>query len=397
MRIRSITAFIPEPTEQIINQYSKTAFQMRDKLVDAGIEVQTTRLATTSFTEWNDNFLHRQIVAIEKSAQKAGFDYISIGPVTTGDSDGLAQVTHILKDTENTFCTCQLVIPEEPINLDWLNQVGEVIIQNSLVDDKGFTNLRFAALANVESGCPFFPAAYAHPAKTGFGIAMEAADLALEIFKGADTPMSASAELIKAIEDASRRIEECCAYIAGDDFLGIDFTLAPFPEESRSIGAALESLGISAFGLTGSLSASAFLMSILDQAKFRRIGFNGLMLPILEDSCLAERNSAGIISIQQLLLFSTVCGTGLDCIPLPGSITPMQIASILLDIASLSNRLSKPLTARLMPVPGKITGDMTEFDFGYFANSRIMDPASDAIGGLFEKGKLISILTRNSK
>ena len=35
-------------------------------------------------------------------------------------------------------------------------------------------------------------------------------------------------------------------------------------------------------------------------------------------------------------------------------------------------RLNKPLTARLMPVPGKQAGDATGFDFEFFANSRVM-------------------------
>lgn len=397
MRIRSITAFISEPTEQIITRYSKTAQLIREKLAGAGFEVQTTRLATPSFTRWMDDDIQKNILSLEKSVTVSGFDYLSIGPVTAGDRKGLSIVSEILKNTQSTFCTSHLCSPGEPIDLAWLHQVGEEILKNSVADDKGFTNLRFAGLANVEPGCPFFPAAYADPEKPGFGVAMEAADLAFEIFTKADTPTAASKLLIKAIEDTSRKIEECCVPIAGLEFLGIDFTLAPFPEDSRSIGAALEALGISAFGLAGSLAASAFLMSILDQAKFRRIGFNGLMLPILEDSCLAKRNASGSLSIQQLLLFSTVCGTGLDCIPLPGSVTPSQIASILLDIASLSNRLHKPLTARLMPVPGKITGDMTEFDFGYFANSRVMDPASEGVGGLFEMGKLIPVWERKVK
>jgi hypothetical protein len=41
-------------------------------------------------------------------------------------------------------------------------------------------------------------------------------------------------------------------------------------------------------------------------------------------------------------------------------------------VAALARRLDKPLTARLMPVPGKRAGDLTSFCFPYFANSRIL-------------------------
>jgi hypothetical protein len=47
--------------------------------------------------------------------------------------------------------------------------------------------------------------------------------------------------------------------------------------------------------------------------------------------------------------------------------------------------LDKPLTARLMLIPGKQAGELTSFDFGYFANSRLMalkaEPLGKAQGG----------------
>jgi uncharacterized protein (UPF0210 family) len=120
----------------------------------------------------------------------------------------------------------------------------------------------------------------------------------------------------------------------------------------------------------------------LDQADFPRAGFNGLMLPLLEDSALAARAAQGVLSVKDLLLYSTVCGTGLDTIPLPGDTTQEQLYALLLDLAALSTRLDKPLTARLMPIPGKKAGDPTNFDFPYFANSRVLALEADPLGGL---------------
>ena len=110
----------------------------------------------------------------------------------------------------------------------------------------------------------------------------------------------------------------------------------------------------------------------LSRCDFQRVGFNGLMLPVLEDSVLAQRAAEGGLSIQELLLYSAVCGTGLDTVPIPGDTSIDQIQAVLLDLAVLSQRLDKPLTARLMPIPGKGAGDQTEFDFAYFANSRVL-------------------------
>ena len=108
-----------------------------------------------------------------------------------------------------------------------------------------------------------------------------------------------------------------------------------------------------------------------------KTGFNGLMFPVLEDSILAARSVEGNFSIKDLLMYSAVCGTGLDTIPLPGDITVDEIEPLLMDIAALSLRLNKPLTARLMPVPGLKSGEMTQFDFDFFKNGKILDfPAS---------------------
>jgi uncharacterized protein (UPF0210 family) len=109
------------------------------------------------------------------------------------------------------------------------------------------------------------------------------------------------------------------------------------------------------------------------------------MMPVLEDARLAERAAEGRLTVKDLLLYSAVCGTGLDTIPLPGDVTSGQIAALLLDISALALRLDKPLTARLMPVPGKQAGDLTSFNFGYFANSRVMalkaEPLGNVLGG----------------
>ena len=59
-----------------------------------------------------------------------------------------------------------------------------------------------------------------------------------------------------------------------------------------------------------------------------------------------------------------------------------QISALLLDLACLAQRLNKPLTARLMPVPGKKAGDPTGFDFAFFANSRVLRLDSRPLTGV---------------
>ena len=131
-------------------------------------------------------------------------------------------------------------------------------------------------------------------------------------------------------------------------------------------------MGVPKIGLHGSLAAATILTEAIDRADFPHIGFSGFMQPILEDSVLAQRAAEGTLTIKDVLLYSAVCGTGLDTIPMPGNTTAEQIAPLLLDLCALALRLDKPLTARLMPIPGKKAGDETNFDFAFFAQSRVM-------------------------
>jgi len=62
------------------------------------------------------------------------------------------------------------------------------------------------------------------------------------------------------------------------------------------------------------------------------------MAPVLEDAILAKRAAEGSLTVRDLLMYSAVCGTGLDTIPLPGDVTADQVAALLLDIAALSLR-----------------------------------------------------------
>jgi uncharacterized protein (UPF0210 family) len=144
-------------------------------------------------------------------------------------------------------------------------------------------------------------------------------------------------------------------------------------------------------GKSGSLAAAAVLADTLDRGAWLRTGYNGMMMPVLEDSSLAERAGQGAFTIHDLLMYSAVCGTGLDTVPLPGSSSPEQIEAVLLDVAALALRLNKPLTARLMPIPGKAAGEMTSFDFGNFVNGRVMSLPAAPLTGLLAGDEVISI------
>jgi uncharacterized protein (UPF0210 family) len=155
-------------------------------------------------------------------------------------------------------------------------------------------------------------------------------------------------------------------------YVGADLSPAPFPVDAASVAGGLEALGLSRFGAPGTVLAAWRLTTALKSVRMKQCGFSGLMMPLLEDTVLARRASEGLLSVNELLLYSSICGTGLDTIPLPGEISEAEIAGILLDVAALATALRKPLTARLFPLPGKRAGDPTEIDYPFFTNSRVL-------------------------
>jgi uncharacterized protein (UPF0210 family) len=95
------------------------------------------------------------------------------------------------------------------------------------------------------------------------------------------------------------------------------------------------------------------------------------MIPVLEDSLLAKRWSEGVLSIDSLLAYSSVCGTGLDTVPLPGDVTEETLARIIGDVAVLAYKWRKPLTARLQPVHGRKAGEVSEFNDPFLVNAKL--------------------------
>ncbi|MFH1446434.1 MAG: DUF711 family protein, partial [Chloroflexota bacterium] len=374
MEIRSITFFCNPhyPINTLVLQKAGTFIRhARSVYEQDGYRVQTVRLATLPFPSYLSPDVYisgAQALGFEIHGE--GFDYLSMGPALTDHSESYEYIPEMLKTTSNLFLSGMMTTPNGQLSQKAVHACANVIQAISQLEKDGFANLRFAALANVAPWAPFFPAAYHHGNQPAFALALESADLAVKAITEADSLSSARQQLIQAIETHAERLEAIATKLTSIyqiDFKGLDFSLAPFPKPETSIGTALEKLGLPAFGLSGSLAAATFLTDSLNRAHYTRCGFNGLMLPVLEDSILAERAAQRSLSLMDLLLYSAVCGTGLDTIPLPGDTSAEQLYAVLLDIGSLALRLDKPLTARLMPLPGKQAGDPTGFNFEYFA------------------------------
>jgi uncharacterized protein (UPF0210 family) len=406
MNIRTITYFT-DPGYPIVADRVATAgkvtAEIRAALKDAGYAVQSTRLAVPPFPKVLAGDASK-VVAFAQDLEAACFvnkiDYATLGPARPTDApDFGARLPEVFGVTETVFASIIIADLMTGVSLPALRQAADVIHRCATVTPNGFTNLRFGALANVPAGVPFLPAAYHHDSgPPAVSIGVEAADLAVTACAEAASLVEARTRLVQAVEEQAQRVVKIARKFGGArglQFGGIDFSLAPFPEAGRSLGTALERLTGAKIGEHGTLAAAAFLADALDRASIKHAGFTGLFFPVFEDSVLAARAAEGRLAVSDLLLYSSVCGTGLDTIPLPGDVSADALAAILVDVGVLALRLNKPLTARLMPIPGKRAGDEVAFDFPYFAPTRVLDPRAGGLGGLLASDEAFDIGPRS--
>lgn len=369
-KIRTITAFINLERGRYQIQCSE-AFDFLNKAKKSfearGYTVQTLRVVTQPFPEYTKGLSRTDAMQFFKNldglAQQEHL-MISIGPAYLSGEDGGAQadlLADVLKNTQSLYGTV-VVANSEGVNWSAVKSAAGVIkmLADSTPHSEG--NFRFAAIANVPAYSPFFPAAYHSGAGRQFAIGLESANTVAAAFQGASDYANARRRLIDLLYPQAFDVENLSVQIAGEqgwNYLGQD--LSPAPSIDASIGAAIEILSKQPFGASGTLTAVGTITSALKEIGARRVGYSGLMLPVLEDPTLAERWNTGHYSIDALMSYSAVCGTGLDTVPLPADTSVDTLGRMIGDVATLSVKWNKPLSARLLPVAGKRAGDRTEF------------------------------------
>ena len=397
MKIRSITYFCNPKyplNEKVLQNAGTFLSKAKSAYEAAGYEVQTVRLATIPFPEMLGNEhlgkLPEITSQIDGITQQLNIGYVSLGAALPEWPQSYEVIPDAIFVSKNVFFGGIMADGARGIHLAAIRACADVIVKCATIEPNGFANLQFAALANVAAGAPFLPAAYHDSDEPKFALATESADLAVEAFENAKSLEEGRSNLISEIENHAKKLTEVAKSLHCR-FGGIDFSLAPFPDDAHSLGNAVEKMGVPKIGLHGSLAAAAILTEAIDCADFLHTGFSGFMQPILEDSVLAQRAAEGALTVKDVLLYSAVCGTGLDTIALPGDTSPQQLVPLLLDLCALALRLDKPLTARLMPIPDKKAGDETNFDFSFFAPSKVMRLDSAELHSLLKGNEVLQI------
>jgi len=380
MKIRSITTgfrlALPISFKRI-KRFACFTNRAKQLFEHAGYEVQTVRLTTQPWCSYIQNTSQKHLLttvcAIEQGCRENGIDFVNLG--TVEQPYQIRSIPSMIEMTAGVSLSATIASRKKGILTRSIKEVAHTMESISVKTVNGNGNFRFAAIANCPPHIPFYPASY-HRGKPCFSIALECSDLIVQASNDVSGIEEYSKELYRIMTGVLKKIERIARRIETDHgvaFYGIDTSPAPSLEKKRSLVIAFEKLLKKRFGAPGTLSIARMITRVLKSIPVKQCGYSGLMLPVLEDHGLAYAFSKGRITLDRLLMLSSICGTGLDCVPLPGSISIKTLQAILYDVATLALTLNKPLSARLFPVPGKRAGESTDFQSPYLMDCLLHD------------------------
>ena len=312
-----------------------------------------------------------------------GFMLLYSGPAT--EACDVRTVCPMIVKTSNRF-SCSACIQDIDIDMaqasaQCIKTIAETTSPRFMKD--GLGNFRFAVAACCVPYIPFFPVAKASKDLEGlaFAIGLENGHLAQTLLSKCGTVANVPTRFREGMREALLPVQKLCESFGNHagtskqivEFLGIDTSLNPSLDDSGSVARAVELLDeVDVFGGPGSLAAaSAITKSLQSIPDIRRTGYCGLMLPLCEDTRLAELSYQGL-TIANLLSISSVCGVGIDTVPIPGNCSVEQLKSLLLDVVALAHRWKKSLSCRVFPLTTKEAGESTTFDFPHMINAMVM-------------------------
>jgi uncharacterized protein len=282
-----------------------------------------------------------------------------------------------------------IVAKTDSISMKGAEAAGRFVLQLARRSQNGIDNFRVGISAACEAGTPFFPFSRHEGNALAFSLAMETTPTALAIARRAREQGSSLSQfqdrLIDALAADMVRVDALGRHIAertGFEYRGLDGSLAPFPDGNTSVASLIELLGPSPVGAHGSVFITSVLTEAIKTAAARacarKVGFNGVMYSVLEDEGMANANNLRALSLEKLALLSTVCGCGIDMVPVPSTMYAEDLTGLVLDIATLAVRLKKPLGVRVLPIPNRAVNEYTALNLDFLCDSRVMDPGLSA-------------------
>ncbi len=395
-KIRTITSFLTlcsdkSTWEKKIKEVALFTGDLSKEFSTKDYTVQSIRIVTNAFGEYlNTSTLQTTIDDMQFLSDLLKSDSMpdirirfAIGEAKTSNE---IQMLPILIQKFGDLCNVCVNIGVDDLGIPDASKTFEcakIVKEIAKSTPNGEGNFNFTINYNCKSLIPYFPASYHNSSDEDcFALGLETPDLLVESLKSLEIEENHNLKWQKSYEvmrtSLDYHISDIVKIIADfkhkfkTKFVGIDTSAAPSKKCSSMVDV-YKLLDVPYFGASGTIEASALLTKVFKSQKAcELLGFSGLMLAVVEDEGLALATKNNEFEIRSLLTYSSVCGIGLDTVPIEGDTSTEKIADICRDTGTMAFRLNKPLTVRLFPVPDLKAGDITNFQSDDLCNSAVL-------------------------
>jgi len=403
--------------EELVEEHGRALRVAADRVAsELGVTVTTVRVALSPFeylaAPVAGSSFDRGVEAVveaaraaDRAAAAAGVDYVGGASafaergVSVAAAAVIDALPDVLVETGRVMGFVNAGSTALGVGLDTVRIVVSSLLEAVERAGSPLPGAKLLVSANVAPDIPFLPAAHhglGEP-EAVVNVAVSGPKVVAEALRGLprEAPLHVLAGELRRIgfkvarlgQLVAERVSQETGYALGS----VDLSLAPTPEPGDSIAAVLEAIGVEA-GAPGSVAALALLVDSLKRGGAMGVccagGYSGAMIPVSEDSGLAEAAARGLVTVYKLLAMTSVCSTGIDMVPVPAEAGEKTLTGLVLDALAVAAVQGKTLGVRLLPAPGARPGDVVELG-GLLGKAPVMDPGGGRNDVLVKRGGFI--------
>lgn len=390
----SMSAVSDRASEKIRSVASRLVPTVDEIGEEFGIRVANKRVSITPvsmITEGAKGDPVELAKAIDDAAQAVGVDFIGgysalvQKGMTRNEKSFLDSIPAALASTQRLCSSVNAATTRAGINMDAVAHVGRIIkdAAERTRDRDGLACAKFVCFANAVEDNPFMAGAFhgVSEAEAVINVGVSGPGVVHHAVKqaGKNLKLEELAEIIKKLSFKLARAGELVGREAarrlGLPFGIIDLSLAPTPVPGDSVANIIEAMGFERAGTHGTTAALALLTDAVKKggamASGSVGGMSGAFIPVSEDAGMIEAAAMGALSLDKLEAWTSVCSVGIDMVAVPGSTSAETIAAIIADELAIGVMNNKTTAVRIIPVPGRVVGEMVEFG-GLLGSAPIM-------------------------
>lgn len=349
-----------------------------------GVPIINKRISITPAAELLGQATVEEAVQLAKTLDQAaadldvdfigGYSALVHKGLTKGDQVLLDSLPKALSLTNRVCGSVSVATTATGINMDAVKKMGEVIKEASelTAEANGIACAKLVVFCNPVEDNPFMAGAF-HGAGEGeavINVGVSGPGVVLNALKRhPEADLGEVSEIIKRTVFKITRAGELLGRVVAErldlPFGIMDLSLAPTNALNDSVAEILEEIGLESVGTHGTIAALALMNDAVKKggamASSYVGGLSGAFIPVSEDNGMIKGLEEGSLSLDKLEAMTCVCSVGLDMIALTGNVSSESLSGLIADEMAIGMINKKTTAVRVIPVPGKVEGDMVEF------------------------------------